>query len=44
MYTNINKKHYSNLNFEVDGNEVTFDFYINKIKEDGFWMGDLMRI
>ena len=40
-YLKINASHFSELNFQIEGGFVTANEYIEKVKEEGFWMGDL---
>ena len=40
-YINLNKNTFQHLNFEVNGVLLDANTYIEKIKEEGFWMGDL---
>ena len=40
-YINLNKNTFQHLNFEVNGVLLDINTYIEKIKEEGFWMGDL---
>ena len=40
-YLKLNSDNFSHLNFQIDGSFVSSNEYIEKIKEEGFWMGDL---
>ena len=40
-YLKLNSSNFSHLNFQIDGSIIGSDEYIEKVKFDGFWMGDL---
>ena len=40
-YLKLNESNFSELNFQIELMFVTAKEYIEKVKEDGFWMGDL---
>jgi hypothetical protein len=40
-YLDSNREEFTNYNFEKDGNIITSDKYIDTIKINGEWMGEL---
>ena len=40
-YLKINSSNFSHLNFQIDWSFISPDEYIEKVKDEGFWMGDL---
>ncbi len=40
-YLKLNASNFSELNFQLEGTFVSAKEYIEKVKDDGFWMGDL---
>ena len=40
-YLKLNSDNFSHLNFQIEGSFASSNEYIEKVKEEGFWMGDL---
>ena len=40
-YLKLNKEQFAELIYEVNGEQLNAENYIEKVKNPGFWMGDL---